>query len=280
MYNYNANLTLGEVALNVKDLEKQKNFYKNIIGLSILEENDKEVVLGILETKKKIIRLLKTNKMKKNSAGLYHTAILVETRSELGRVLKHLFKNSVALEGGADHGYSEAIYLQDLEGNGIEIYADKDASVWDKRDNGKIVGVTEALDVENLLKEADEVGENFKLKSNTTVGHVHLKVINAQKSSEFYQKIFNMTDKFSVKTASWIANGDYHHHLALNNWQNFLTPRESGEVGIEYFTVIYDSKENYLKTLEKVREYIVKLEEDKVVIVDNVGIKSVITYKK
>lgn len=121
------------------------------------------------------------------------------------------------LEGGADHGYSEVVYLHDPEGNGIEIYFDKDESVWDIKEDGKIVGVTEVLDADSILKLKTDVAE-FKLNSEAKIGHIHLNTRYAVESSKVYQDVLELGDKLTFPSASFIASGYYHHHIALNNW--------------------------------------------------------------
>lgn len=148
---------------------------------------------------------------------LYHLAILLPSREDLANLFKHIAELQIQLVGGADHGYSEAIYLEDLEGNGIEIYRDKPVEDWDIREDGRIVGVTEALSAQEIYEMGRKV-EPFEIASTTRMGHIHLSVRDSQVASQFYQKVLGLEDKFSVPSASWIASGDYHHHLAVNEW--------------------------------------------------------------
>ena len=142
-YPYQSEISLGEVTLNVHDVVSQAAFYSNYIGFSILSQTDSEAELGLKDSKQVLIRLLKTDLPAKDNYGLFHIAILVPSRPALGAALKHLLLSGVNLTGGADHGYSEAIYLDDPEGNGIEIYCDKPVEEWDIREDGRIIGVTE-----------------------------------------------------------------------------------------------------------------------------------------
>ena len=216
-YEYKSHIYLAEAVLNVKDLASQTAFYQQIIGLEILSQTETEVILGL--GGKALVQLIQTQESGevREHYGLYHLAILLPTRKTLADVLKHLTDLQIPLVGGADHGYSEALYLEDLEGNGIELYRDKPVSTWDIREDGRIIGVTEALAAQDIYELGERV-EPFTLAEGTRMGHIHLSVKDSRKSSQFYQKVLGLEDKFSVPSASWIAAGDYHHHLAVNEW--------------------------------------------------------------
>ena len=149
-YDYNSKIYLAEVVLNVKDLAGQTAFYTQIIGLGILTKTEREVVLGA--GNKPLVHLIQTNREEavKSSYGLYHMAILLPSREDLADVFKHIAELDYPFVGAADHGYSEAIYLEDLEGNGIELYRDKPVAEWDIREDGRIVGVTEELSAQEI----------------------------------------------------------------------------------------------------------------------------------
>ena len=257
MYPYNSTIRLSEVVLNVHDVNAQANFYSQIIGLTILKQEENEVSLGISGSGEVLVRLIQTDLPAEKNYGLYHTAILVPSRSALGASLRHLLQTGVRLTGGADHGYSEAIYLDDLEGNGIEIYRDKAVEEWDIREDGRIIGVTEELDANAILEEAlDDSNTSFKLPEGTIVGHVHLSVKNALASSQLYQKIFQLGDKFSVPSASWIASGNYHHHLAFNQWTGpYLDKRSASLPGLNHLTIEMSDKIFFQASLKKSRLY-------------------------
>ena len=140
VYEYNSQIYLAEVALNVTDLESQTAFYHQLLGLEILNQSENQVLLGA--GGKPLVRLIKTDDISnpKQSYGLYHMALLLPTREDLANVFKHLLDLKIPLVGGADHGYSEAIYLEDLESNGIELYRDKPEAEWDIREDGRIIG--------------------------------------------------------------------------------------------------------------------------------------------
>ena len=243
VYEYNSQIYLAEVALNVKDLESQTAFYHQLLGLEILNQSENQVLLGA--GGKPLVRLIKTDDISnlKQSYGLYHMALLLPTREDLANVFKHLLDLKIPLVGGADHGYSEAIYLEDLEGNGIELYRDKPVTVWDIREDGRIIGVTEELSAQDIYELGQEL-DPFVIASGTRMGHVHLSVKNSREASAFYQGSLVLKDKFTIPHASWIASGDYHHHLAVNEWGGKnLAPREQGMVGLAYYVVEVENKE-------------------------------------
>ena len=243
VYEYNSQIYLAEVALNVKDLESQTAFYHQLLGLEILNQSENQVLLGA--GGKPLVRLIKTDDISnpKQSYGLYHMALLLPTREDLANVFKHLLDLKIPLVGGADYGYSEAIYLEDLESNGIELYRDKPVTVWDIREDGRIIGVTEELSAQAIYELGKEL-DPFAIASGTSMGHVHLSVKNSREASTFYQDSLSLEDKFTIPHASWIASGDYHHHLAVNEWGGKnLVRRKNGMVGLAYYVVEVENKE-------------------------------------
>ena len=247
VYEYNSRIHLTEVALNVRDLASQTTFYHQLIGLEILNQSENKVLLGA--GGKPLVKLIQTEYTSnpKQSYGLYHMALLLPSREDLANIFKHLLDLKIPLVGGADHGYSEAIYLEDLEGNGIELYRDKPVTVWDIREDGCIIGVTEELSAQDIYELGKEI-EPFVIAEGTRMGHVHLSVKNSRESSAFYQESLNLEDKFTIPHASWIASGDYHHHLAVNEWGGKnLARRENGLTGLAYYVVEVENKEELLK---------------------------------
>lgn len=243
VYQYNSHIHLVEVALNVRDLASQTAFYHQLLGLEILNQSENQVLLGA--GGKPLVKLIQTEDTSnpKQSYDLYHMALLLPSREDLANVFKHLLDLKIPLVGGADHGYSEAIYLEDLEGNGIELYRDKPVVEWDIREDGRIIGVTEELSAQDIYELGKEI-EPFAIASGTRMGHVHLSVKNSRESSAFYQESLNLEDKFTIPHASWIASGDYHHHLAVNEWGGKnLAPREQGMPGLAYYVVEVENKE-------------------------------------
>ena len=253
-YAYNSKIYLAEAVLNVKDLARQTAFYTQILGLKIQSQTEEDVLLGA--GGKPLVHLIQTDRTEsvKDSYGLYHMAILLPSREDLADVFKHMAELNVPFVGAADHGYSEALYLEDPEGNGIELYRDKPVAEWDIRKDGRIIGVTEELSAQEIYEMGRKV-EPFRIASDTRMGHIHLSVSDSQVASAFYQKVLELSDKFTVPSASWIASGDYHHHLAVNEWGGkHLAKREAQLPGLAYYVVHVEMKEDLVAIAERAKE--------------------------
>lgn len=276
-YPYQSQIALGKIVLNVTNLQEMTIFYKDAIGFNIIKQTESISQLGLFGSSKVILELLKTDNDRQDSYGLFHTAILVPDRDSLALALQHLIKVAAPLEGAADHGYSEAIYLSDPEGNGVEIYRDKKEKFWDIRDDGQIIGVTDPMDASGMLDELSEIPVTFRLPQGSTLGHVHLSVKDALASSQLYQKVFNMENKMTIPSASWIASGNYHHHLAFNHWAGpKLYQRQANQPGLNYLTIEYSSEISFKATLKKAQFYdmtILKQENNQFLLEDPNGIR-------
>ena len=226
-FEYESKIYLGEVALYVADLARQKDFYQRILGLDLLEEQDGQVALG--RGGQVLVRFLATSDRQpvKSAYGLYHLALLLPSRQALADILKHLSENKVPMVGGANHGYSEAIYLEDPEGNGIELYRDKPQADWDIREDGRIIGVTEALAAQEIYELGQEV-QPFSIAEGTRMGHVHLSVKNSRAAS---------------------------HHLAVNEWGgSHLNHRQPKQLGLAYFEAQVEGKEDLVAIYENAQD--------------------------
>ena len=272
---YNSQIQLNEVALNVNHLLQETEFYTKGLGLQILSQSDNEVLLGVGTTP--LVRLIQTNidKSVKESYGLYHLAIHLPTREALGDFLRHAVHTSLPLIGASDHGYSEAIYLEDFEGNGIEVYHDKPVSVWDIREDGRIIGVTEEMAGQEIYELGNETTP-YQMSEGTRMGHVHLSAWNSKETMGYLTTLLPVEDKFSVPSGSWIASGDYHHHLAVNQWGGpHLDVRVKNIPGLAYYTVETNDASVFKEILQKATVLATTVEkrgEKEVDITDNNGI--------
>lgn len=219
--------------LLVHDLTAMTAFYRDRIGLAVLTTGPHQAILGVGDDP--LLVLTETNQPRdRHQAGLYHTAFLLPSGPALGGILLHLLAAKTPLIGGADHGYSEAIYLLDPEGNGIELYHDQPESQWDRRPGGQIVGVTEELDASHLIA---GVTATPQLPAGTKIGHLHLQVSDLAASRHFYEDLLGFDVKATLgKKAVFLAIGDYHHHLAINTWAGQLIPRLSTAPGLRQAT--------------------------------------------
>lgn len=279
---YNSQFELGLVALNVRNLELQSLFYQQVLGLQILTESQNQIDLGVGEST--LVRLIQTAQDgdASHSYGLYHLAIVLPSREDLGTIFRHFIDNKIPLQGASDHGYSEAIYLADTEGNGIEIYRDLPQDTWDVRPDGRIVGITEPMDAEAIYalgKKADAV---YQMPLGSRMGHIHLSVRESSASSRFYQEVLAVEDKFSVPSATWLASGDYHHHLAVNEWggKNLRT-RQEGMPGLAYYTLVYTDIQAFQATIKRAQTagLDLYLATQEVAFVDVDGIRTRLVYQ-
>ena len=149
----------------------------------------------------------------RNAAGLYHTAFLMPTRKDLARWLVHAAKNKVPLSGFADHLVSESVYLDDPEGNGIEVYADRAPETW-KWDGGSVAMATDQLDIDGLLALTDTHTTNYaKAPDDLRIGHMHLRVGDLEQADRFYGGAIGFDPTRKRSGAAFLSSGRYHHHL-------------------------------------------------------------------
>ncbi|MEC6747838.1 VOC family protein [Marinilactibacillus sp. XAAS-LB27] len=252
-YKIEQTASIGSVTLKVKDLNRLSEYYQEL-GLTVIEAAEDKVSLGASGSDQPLL-VLKTiqNVVDRRAAGLFHTAFLLPSRKDLGDTLYRLLVKKVPIGGASDHGYSEAIYLQDPEGNGIEIYRDKPKSDWDIREDGRIAGITIEMDADGVIESRDQSGMVEKFPENTTIGHIHLSVIDLDETQEFYQQLgFDLTDQFGDQ-ARFFSAGGYHHHIGTNIWMGKHLPKLSEEdLGLESYSVLLSSEES----LEKLKQII------------------------
>ena len=237
---------IGNVTLKVRDLEKLIQFYTETIGLKILTRSDSAAQLtadGI----QPLLTLEGNSSLEQRpvrSAGLYHLALLVPTRKDLANVLQHFIQSDTRLAGASNHKFSEAIYLQDPENNGIEIYRDVDRKDWVRDEKGKLPAVSEPLDVHGLLGETDDPQWNG-LPEKTEMGHVHLNVTNIPEAERFYMNVLGFEEQTRMDHhALFISAGGYHHHIALNIWNGpNAIPSPIDATGLLHYEIVVPSAE-------------------------------------
>lgn len=234
-----------QVKLRVKNLETMTEFYTQMIGLVLLKQTENTAFLGAQDSSEVIVILeeLADPVVKHNTTGLYHTAFLLPSRKDLGNSLLWLLQNKIEI-GAADHGYSEAIYLDDPEGNGIEIYRDKPMSEWDIRADGEIVGVTEEMNGDGVVAEAD--GKWLGMAPGSRIGHIHLQVADLDKTETFFEQLgFSLKSDFGSR-AKFFAAGEYHHHIGTNTWNSKDAPLiGKNQLGLDWYTFQLPSKEAF-----------------------------------
>ncbi|MFT9097108.1 VOC family protein [Liquorilactobacillus sp.] len=235
----------GTVALKVANLVKQTEFYSRVVGLNVLSQGHMKSVLGANNDKKPllILREIENPLPLTRETGLYHVAFHLPTRKDLGNALIKYMTSKAPVIGASDHGYSEAIYLTDPEGNGIEVYHDKPRDVWDVQPDGEIPAITIEMDAEGVVGAADRNWQGFP--SGTTVGHVHLKVADLDKTQDFYIDVLGLSLKTDFgQQAKFFATGDYHHHIGSNIWNGHNIPgMAENDLGLDYYTFFAPDKE-------------------------------------
>jgi catechol 2,3-dioxygenase len=229
-----APLHVASVALRARDMDGLARFYETTLGLERLAESRSAVTLGAGgEGFLRIEAAQDAPAAGPGEAGLYHTAFLLPSRADLGRWLSAALTAGVPLEGASDHAVSEALYLSDPEGNGIEIYADRARADWQVR-GGEVAMTTARMDTGAVQAEGARAGApTLRFPAGARIGHVHLKVGDAARAEAFYagQLGFDVTHR--RPQAAFFALGGYHHHLAANAWGSAgAGPRRPGALGL------------------------------------------------
>ncbi|OMD99352.1 glyoxalase [Paenibacillus odorifer] len=248
---------IGLVQIRVSNLERSLTFYQNVVGLSVLRQTGREVEMtadgqNVLLILREIenARVIRPNSV----AGLYHFAILVPDRPSLGLVVRNLISSRIEV-GQGDHLVSEALYIQDPDNNGIEIYRDRPKSEWKYDAEGHVMMSTDPVDVDGLLAASEGLSWNG-LPAGTVIGHVHFHVGNLNKAKAFYVDLlgFELTANYG-SAAMFISAGGYHHHIGLNVWAGQGAPAAPADtVGIDYFTLILTNEEERNAVVERVRQ--------------------------
>jgi catechol 2,3-dioxygenase len=230
---------LGEVRLQVGDLGRSLDYYHRVLGLRVLDRDAGEAALGAEGEEQPLIVLHERPRVRpvprSGLLGLYHFAILLPDRQALGRFVAHLGTLGEHA-GSADHAVSEALYLTDPDGLGIEVYADRPRSQW-QHHNRQLHMTTDRLDVRGLLAAAGERAWTG-MPSGTTMGHVHLHVGDLNRAEAFYHRTLGF-DKvvWSYPGALFLAAGGYHHHLGNNTWSSG-PPASTSDARLLQWTIV------------------------------------------
>jgi catechol 2,3-dioxygenase len=234
---------MGAVHLTVADLSRSIDYYERAVGLRLHERDGARAALGAGAEDLLVLAEQPGARAVRGYCGLYHFALLLPERADLARWLAHAARNRVALVGLSDHFVSEAIYLSDPDGHGIEIYWDRPREVWE----GKVAErmTTLALDTASLLGElADPEHEPFGgLAGATTIGHVHLCVADVGETIVFYRDVLGFALMAALGSqAAFMSAGGYHHHLGANTWESAGAGRPpEGSAALRHATVVLPS---------------------------------------
>ncbi len=232
--------TVGAVHLTVADLARSLEYYREAIGLSVLDEADGQAALGTGERELLVLVETAGASPAHGHTGLYHFAMLLPERVDLARWLAHAGRDEVPLVGLSDHFVSEAIYLSDPDGHGIEIYWDRPREIWEGQVFERLT--TLPLDVGSLMAELpDPESEPFEqLPAGTVMGHVHLKVASIPDAVVFYRDVlgFDLMAQLGEQ-AAFLAAGGYHHHVGANTWESAgASPPPEGTAALRHATIV------------------------------------------
>jgi catechol 2,3-dioxygenase len=231
--------TIGFVHLTVANLDRALTFYQAKLGFQLHRRNGDTAYLGVGGPDLLVLTEQPGARSVSGVTGLYHFAILTPSRVALAQSLRHLAETRTPLQGFSDHLVSEALYLADPDGNGIEIYRDRPRSEW-PRQNGQLQMATDPLDIEGILAELGPQPEPWTgLQPETLIGHVHLHVATIPAAEAFYIDTLGFDPILRYgPSASFVSAGGYHHHLGLNTWAGVNAPPPPPDaVGLRYFTI-------------------------------------------
>lgn len=234
------NTYVGQVNFKVQSLERALKFYQEVIGFKVLEQTERKAELTA-DGKTVLLSIEQPDNVEPKqgrTTGLYHFALLLPTRSDLAHIVQH-FTNIGLRFGSSDHLVSEALYLSDPDGNGIEIYRDRDPSEWNWK-HGEVGMAVDPLDFKDLLSGVEQQPWQG-LPADTVMGHVHLHVSELAKTEDYYTKGlgFEVVNRFGTQ-ALFISTGNYHHHIGLNTWNGVGAPKPAeNSVGLQSLHIIY-----------------------------------------
>jgi catechol 2,3-dioxygenase len=233
-------IAMGPVGFAVADLDRSRRFYLDRLGLDELDRDQGAVRLGA--GGRVLLELVERRGAVRDpeEAGLFHVALLVPDRPALGRVLRRLAQDGTRLTGAADHVVSEAVYLDDPDGHGLELYADRPREAWFGPD-GRFLIDNLSLDAPGIMAEAEGSGG---LPVGTVVGHVHLETHDMAAAREFYAGALGFDVMAEWPKALFMSKGGYHHHLAANVWNRRRKPAADrpDRIGLLHYTIELGSR--------------------------------------
>jgi catechol 2,3-dioxygenase len=237
-----ATLRMGPVHLTVTHLDRSVAFYQDAIGLRVHRREPDIAALGAGGADLLVLHEDPAARPPGRHAGLYHVALLHPSRLELARAALRLSATRTPIDGASDHGISEAFYLPDPDGNGIELAADRPRDVWPDLSDPGWDGGPRPMDVQGLMALAAGEEPRRHADPGLVVGHVHLHGTDVGRGLGFYRDVLGFEVMTLMPTAAFVAAGGYHHHVAFNVWRGRgVPPAPAGIVGLRHFTLLLDS---------------------------------------
>jgi catechol 2,3-dioxygenase len=249
-------MRVGMVTMRVRQLDPIADFYRDLLGLTVMERSGTAALLGSGGVKLLALEAHPDAATESRSAaGLFHTAFLMPTRKDLARWLVHAATNRVPFSGFADHRVSESVYLDDPEGNGIEVYADRDPSLW-QWSAGTVTMATDQLNIDDLLTLTDTRTSDYaKAPDGLRIGHVHLRVGDIAQAENFYHGTVGLDPTRRRNGASFLSSGHYHHHLGMNVWQSAgAGRRDERATGLAWFSLEVEKQDLLAAQEERLRK--------------------------
>ncbi|MBC7815127.1 MAG: VOC family protein [Burkholderiales bacterium] len=231
---------MGPATLAVADLARSVDFYTNVLGMTVLNAGENGSTMGAGTTPLLHLQAKPGAKRQpEHSTGLYHVAILQSSRPDLGRVVINLARTQYQVGGFADHLVSEAIYLDDPDGNGLEIYRDRPREEW-RRNGNQIVMASDPIDLDGIVASVEDPEAPFTgMPDGTTIGHMHLRVGDIPKAQAFYQDVLGFDVVAKMPSALFVSAGGYHHHIGMNVWHSRnAPPAPADSVGLQEYGIV------------------------------------------
>jgi catechol 2,3-dioxygenase len=244
---------LGYVSLTVTEQARSIDFYERSLGFQVQDRDNGTACMGAGGNPLLMLNERPGASLIPRRTGLYHFAILTPSRQALAKSLRNLIDSETSIQGGADHLVSEAIYLTDPDGNGIEIYRDRPRTDWEFED-GQIKMGTEHLDYQSILAELNgDPAPWTGLDADTRLGHMHMHVSDLAEATDFYDNVIGFDFLLSyMDTASFLSAGGYHHHIGINTWNGVgAPPPPEDSVGLRYFTIQLPGEEELVMLVER-----------------------------
>jgi catechol 2,3-dioxygenase len=247
--------TMGKVLLKTANLNPMLDFYHGVVGLQILQQAENKILLGtlghaVIQLNADADAILQS----RSATGLYHTAILFPDKRSLAMKVYQLADMNIQF-GYADHLVSEAFYLSDPDGNGVELYHDRPRSEW-KWSNGSVRMASDAIDFEeffSVITDADRHSPQSEAPEGTRVGHVHLKVSDISAAEGFYHEVLGFDITAKLPGALFVSAGGYHHHIGMNTWESRGgKPQLNPAAGLEEVNIVVPTLEEIDRLAEQI----------------------------